>query len=732
MLRFRRPLLRQAILLAAFGLLGLLALYHPLARLGTHLPTDPTLNVTTDFYHFHWNFWWIRHALTHGLDVYRTNYVLAPFTSSLALHTLSAFWYPVWALVEPLAGTVAAMTAVFAAAFLLNGYVFYHFLRREGVPPGWALVGGAMLELSPMLFSSVRWTNINLMGWFWLPLLLLTWRQAAESRTISAALSWALLLGAAVWAMVLTDVQYLLFAAFLALPYGLWTLGRAPGWGTRGRLVGLAALAAAAGLALLWLVGPLPELLRYDRAGLAPTPADRGPKIAFPLCFVWHCDVGVPLGAVALPGVILALALNAWARRRSVYRRLNSRRWLWLALAPAPLVLAAGADITLGGATLPMPYVALHNLLGGMFRYPERFGVVFLLPAATFLLLTVAPLARGRTARIWLPALLLLAVIADARLYAPTPLQPIPPRYAFYDRMGGEPYDYVVVEVPTAGSSGEGFVGDQRAMAAQFYGLAHGKRMVNGHISRVNTWHYWWMRTDDAMMAWLGQRRWLEPALVAEQMRERIFDWPIGYFVIHTDWIGKSGGPTLQEVLGFFNAQADLVCPVAVEGDAVFYRTAWHPDGCPARTPPETAPGVYMLDIGAPDDQAFIGWGWHWTEAVAGLTLRWTGEYPQARVYLDLPPGAYTVTLAAQAFWEPRRLSLQVNGQPAGESTVVEVDALHEYAFVVPAAAVGDGRRVTLTLDYDAVVVPAEVGQSADPRRLALAVDWIRLERAGR
>lgn len=36
---------------------------------------------------------------------------------------------------------------------------------------------------------------------------------------------------------------------------------------------------------------------------------------------------------------------------------------------------------------------------------------------------------------------------------------------------------------------------------------------------------------------------------------------------------------------------------------------------------------------------------------------------------------------------------------------------------------------MTVTLDYDAVIVPNEVGQSADPRKLAVAVDWVAFTR---
>jgi hypothetical protein len=376
-----------------------------------------------------------------------------------------------------------------------------------------------------------------------------------------------------------------------------------------------------------------------------------------------------------------------------------------------------------------MPYLALHNLLGGQFRYPERFAPVFLIPAALFIVQTFSPLlaCRPRLYRATTLVLLLL-VLADARLFRPAPIQPLPTPYSFYTMMGNEPYDYVVVEVPTGGSSGEGLVGDPLWLTTQFYGTTHGKRMVNGHISRVNTWHYWYMRTDDAMMAWLGQRLLLEPETVEAQMRERIFGWPIGYFVIHANWIGRSG-PTLQEIVGYFNSLPDLLCPPLVEGDAILYRTRWHPDGCTSRTPPQVEPGVYLIDIGSPGDEAYIGWGWYEQETIAGLTLRWAGQYPQTQVYLDLPPGDYQLMLNAQAYTEPRRLRLLVNGQPLLESVTVSPDGLRPYIFSVPAALVGDGVHVTLSLDYDGWLVPADLTGSADPRKLAVAIDWLEFTR---
>lgn len=717
--------IRPFAIVGFYALLSLVALYNPLAHLATHV----TGSIPTDFYHFHWNYWWMRHAFATGQSIYLTDYVFAPYVNNLAFHTLTPFFYPVWALIEPLAGTVAAMTAIFAAAMTASATAFYALLRRESVSAGLALVGGAMLQLTPLMFTAVFWTNINLMGWFWLPLLVLVWGEMARVAATKPPrlVLYALLLGVLLWGMVMTDLQYPLLNAFVILPYALWMLWRAPSTRVRLMMIGCGGAALVLALALLWFAGPLPYILSFERDQLAPTPAERAVSIPFPLGYIWHDDPdglrAVSVGAVLMPVILIALILS-WTQRERLRR--YQARWFWLALVPLPLVLSAGASIVLFGVTVPLPYVWLHNLFGGMFRYPERLVPVFLIPGVLFAMLTLTPLIQPRRHARWLvPLALLIAVILDSRMLEPFPIQPLPTPYSFYEAMGREPYDYVVVEVPTAGMSGEGIVGEARQVVTQFYGITHGKRMVTGHISRVPISHYWYMRTDDPMMAWLGQRRYIEPEAVEAQMRDRIFSYPIGYFVIHRDLIGGIGSVTDQEILGYFNSLGDLVCPVWVEGAAVVYRTAWHPDGCPPRTPPQDQAGAFVIDIGAPDDVPYIGWGWHYAEEVGGLTLRWTGEYTSTQVYADLPPGGYELTITAQAFHEPRTMRVQINDRPVGNPVRVGIDSFAPFTFTVPAALIGVGQHVKLTINYDATVVPADVGQGEDRRRLALAVDTI-------
>lgn len=698
-------------------LLAFLALYNPIFRLPDQVTTD-IVPVVTDYFHYHWNEWWVRHALTTGLDIYETNYVFAPQTSSLALHPLTPLWYPLWALIAPMGGTVVAMTAVFLAGYTLTGFAFYLLLRDEGIAPGWALVGAAMLEWMPLMTTSARWTLINLMAWFWLPVALLTWKRLAVSAGWRLW-GWALALGAVLWGMILTDLQMPLFIAPLIIPYALWTLWRAPRRAPV--LVAAGAAAVVIGLTLGAAVGPLDEAIRFDRTGLSPTPVERAVPIEFPTCYVTHCAWGVSVGSVLLPLLVIGLAL--WKPYRD-HERAGRRTplGLWLLMIPLPLILSAGPDVQIGGATFFLPYRALHELFGGMVRYPERFLPVFMIPALCFALgILNRRLRGGRLARI-LPPLLLLLVAVDTRALQPLPVRPLPPRYTFYEQIGEEPYDYVVVEIPTGGASGEGIVGDARYAELQYYGTIHGKRMVNGHISRTPTYRYFYMNTDDPMLAWLGQRRFLEAETVAAQMRERIAAWSIGYFVIHRDLIAPNQA-ALDEIIAFFNAHPDLVCWHTTEGDLIAYRTTAHPDGCPPSSPAASG-GAWEIDLGADAELPYLGAGWHYPEAIFDTTVRWAGAAEIASVAVDLPAGSYSLILTAQAFHTPRRVTLLIDGAAAGDPLLVAPESLSDYHFDF--TRVGDG-RAQISLAFDDRLTPRAVGLGEDDRPLSIMVDRITI-----
>lgn len=689
-----------------------------------------------DYFNYHWNFWWIRHALTTpGLNVFETNFTFFPFMNNLGYHALTEFWFPLWALLEPVMGTLAAMTVIIVVAAVLNGYLFYAFLRRSGVAGSLALLGGMALQCVPLVRYFYYNTHINLMDWFWLPAQLMLWGQvvaSANSRHWRKLAFWTVIQGVALYGLALTDHQFPIFTAFVLVPYGLLTLWRSS---RRVYLVGAGLLAVTITLLLLWFAGPLPYMLKFTGT-LAPGPVEERPGVPFPRGFFsvdpiwWNWDVPTLGGFVTITMLVSLIASLS-----PLKRHMPRDRWFWFAVMIPPLLLSMGPDIMVFGQTIPMPYRLLYALTHGMLGMPWRLAPIYVIAAIIFAGLTWTPLLhRLRVRRLYVLSPLFLLLAVDARLFQTGPLHPVLPAYHFYETIGaehGDPYDnMVVLEVPTGVGTGEILVGDQRAITLQMYTMIHEKRTVNGFISRAPIEHFWYLNTDDPMLSWLGQRRFLEPDKVEAQLRQRIFDWPIGYIVIHQNIIGRYG-PTLQEIIGYFNSLDDLLCPVFIEGDAVVYRTAAHPAGCPPRTPPEVAPGTYEIDIGSPGDERFIGWGWHRQENVFDVTIRWTGQYPQTQLYVDLPPASYEITLSAQAFWEARQMRLLANGIPLGNPVQVETDNLQLFTFDLPAEVVGNGKHVNITLDYDGVVVPKDVGQSADGRPLAISVDRIRFRQRG-
>jgi hypothetical protein len=685
--------------------------------------TTGTHSAGYDYFNFHWDMWWLQHVLTtHGLSVYETNNVFAPMVTNMGYHVFAAVWFPLWALIEPLIGTFAAINLIIVLGCWLNGFCVFVFMRREGIANGLALLAGAVMQTLPIVRYFYFNTHLNLMDWFWLPIHLMLLKQvfeAVDAGKITRVIGWLAVQIVALWGVGLTDLQFPIFTALVLIPYGLWRLWQSK---HRGRIVVAEVAVLGVAVVLLWFLGPLRAMSMF-RGTLAPGLVEDRPGIPFPAGFLsmsptWTQWNTPSLGAFMTLFILISLVLSVSSWRRYMARE----RWLWFGAMPLPLTLSMGADIQIGSVTIPMPYRVLHALTNGMFGMPWRLAPVYVFAALAFCGMTWTPILKRRL--VPLPKLAILGAMflllfADIRLFENGPLSPLPPIYDFYRAIGSEAEDpqdqSVLLEVPTGLGTGEVIIGDLRATQLQLYTIFHGKRTVNGFVSRAPVENFWWINTDDPMMAWLGQRRMLEPTIVAEQLRERIFSWPISYIVVHQDLIGKMG-PTPQEILGFLNAQPDLVCPVWVEGDAVVYRTAWHPAGCPARMPPEREADVYQIDLGESGDEKYIGAGWHWQESVPGTMVRWAMD--QAIIYVDLPAGVYRLTVSTQAFQQARELTVLVNGQMVG-MVEVPADGLQPLEFTIPSEAIGDGRHITITL-------AAQSGRSADDRPLSVMVDWLR------
>jgi hypothetical protein len=715
-----RILRRQLAVVTFYALLGLITLSPLTFHLGSQVPGE------IDYFHFNWNYWWIRYALQTGQNPYYTDMVLVPFRHNLALHSLTPIWFPVYLLLEPLAGQLRATNSILWISVVLTGWTTYLFLRRWAVSAPLALLGGTMLALSPNMRGQLLGTHLDLIGFFWMPVLLLLWDRVANGSWVG----WAAITGLALWGAWLTDPVVLLWIALLLGPYAALTFVRAADRRARARLVLLGGVALAVVLGLAWLVGPLQPLLAADLNAFAPLSYQTARDFSLSLkVWAWRPQAGEPRGF----GIVLVLLSVVTL----VFPAKGSRRWRWLMVAVPPLLLALGPDITLAGTRLPLPFRLVFNLTRGQYRVPARFVPVATLALIVFVGQTFTPWfarLRGTAWRLALVVAVMLAYLADTHTFAPLRIMSPPAPYQFYSMMRQEDADYVVLDVPSSPSSGTLILGWQSAMRswhpeAMFYGITHQKRMVSGLLSRIPDVEGLYYQ-QSPLLGWLAGERALDagPAsaelarLVAGQWGAGEVTAPVGYVVVHQDWLPPD---RTQEVLAFLNGQPSL-CFVEVERDAVLYRATSHPKGCPPRLPPEIEPGVYRIPLGQPGDEGFIGQGWFRQEDIGGTAARWSGGRLDTLLYASLPTGrGYTLAVHAVAFNAPRTVQVVANSETLGKFMVTPGD-WSEYTLEIPADLVDRvGGNLVLSLSADGMISASDLGLSADTRPLAVAYDWV-------
>ncbi len=688
-----------------------------------------------DYYHFHWNLWWLRHAVQTGQSIWYTDMALAPFTHNLTYHSLAASMLPFYVVLEPLLGHLRSANAIIWISMALTGALMAAYLRWRGI--GWdvALTGGVALGLSPYMLDRAASGHYNLLTVWWMPLILFTWEQTARTRRFR----WAVLTGLVLWGMWFTDTVNALWGGLLLGPLALVALWRGPDRRARLHLVALGVLALLVTLGLAWLLGPLRPALDFETEQLPP--ADlytlRFYSLAPEALLLPRPGRAQQVGGEHDETLGLTLVVLIAA---ALFVRVRARqRWVWLLLALPPLILAMGPDVEVLGLRLPLPFRLIHELFGGQMRTPIRFLPPAMVALVVFLAhsyhawLRAHPRLPGRA----LVSGVLFLLLVDFGAFVPLRTLPALTPYAFHRMIGQEhydDYDYVVLDAPSGPWSGWRNVGTHPE--AMVYGIVHGKRQVSGMLARVPLEQHLFYETDP-LLGWLTDSRPLEASAAASSLKRFAGEWPLGYVVVHLNWLEPARA---QEALAFFNAQDDI-CPVTVERDAVLYRTVSHPKGCPPRTPPQIAPGEFTLYLGEPTvaalmpDAPFIGHGWYSPEDIGGTPARWAGDGPEALLYASLPPdSAYAVTWRAVAFYEPRTVRVVVGNLVDGELVVARLGTFvvppgdwTEHTLTIPAGLVTAlGGDLVISLVADGAISAEEAGLSADARPLAVAYDRVR------
>jgi len=133
------------------------------------------------------------------------------------------------------------------------------------------------------------------------------------------------------------------------------------------------------------------------------------------------------------------------------------------------------------------------------------------------------------------------------------------------------------------------------------------------------------------------------------------------------------------------------------------------------------------VDIGSPDDSAYLGDGWYAPEQDGPNTFRWAASRAEALVPLD-HAAALTLQLRLRAFAyagaTAQTVVATINGRAYGPVTIGDAWQTVEFA---TAQEHWDSGVNHVRLDFAWARRPMDVGVSGDARILAAAVDYVRV-----
>jgi hypothetical protein len=152
-----------------------------------------------------------------------------------------------------------------------------------------------------------------------------------------------------------------------------------------------------------------------------------------------------------------------------------------------------------------------------------------------------------------------------------------------------------------------------------------------------------------------------------------------------------------------------------------------------------TAPLRLLIDLGAENDERYIGGGWRGREDwgkrgkdIPGVsqrtTIRWTILKRSTLSFRIAPKHDYALTLYAHWHY-PCAGRILVNDIEVGRFD--EKPGVRMLRFNLPAKIVGESGDCNLDIVHDSLWAPAEVGRGDDPSTLGIAVDGVDIAASG-
>ncbi len=772
------------LLVFAFYALTAVLMTWPLAvNISSHIPGGGV-----DEAAFLWNLWWARHSLLElGTNPLYSGYIFFPLGADLALYTSTLFNGLVSIPLQLVLGPVVANNILLFLLLALSGLGMYLLalwvLLEKGLPSGvsrgGSFLAGLVYAYAGGKLAYAALGQFNYTSLCWLPLFVLfflklpepghleggTWLRhlpGVQARwwPVSLLVKWRHGILAALFALfaAYTELNFLLFLVLfvsLYLLFELWTHRRGLAWlPWRPFLVLVVAFGLGFAPLLFAMVGATRaqgDLLLKGWGGAELYSADLLglfiPNSLHPLLGKWaqgaterFTDINFTFMGYTVLMVGLVTMLKCWRRLRTW--GLLAISFFLFSLGPV-LHLNGQWEFDLDGLTvnLPLPYLLLHYLpfVQGA-RIPNRFGILLSMALAVVVAYGAAQLlarVRGPLFQSGVAGVLAVLILLE-NLSIPLPLSyMVVPRA--YESIAREKGDFVILQIPLGWRYGFGTLGRERTLL-QSYQAVHGKRILGGNTSRAPDIKFGYFRNVPVIRSIIAIE---EGATLDEATLERdrvlsptvLAFYDIRYAVVHSPYVGSPLEAYLKAVLPLEQVSEERQRAQGsfwhfAPGERRLERREETMETVLYRVTLPSGPLPSIVDFGTDLAWLHLGEGWGRNEAMEGLTFNWATAR-ESWLLLRLGgtgDGALTFRAAPFVYPEspPQRVTVLVNGHRLTDLSLA--DAWAEYTVTVPGTLLRAGMN-EVRFRFANLASPRQVIGSDDKRNLAVAFDWIRLER---
>lgn len=448
-----------------------------------HTPGAIGAMIDADLYLNIWILAWIAHAAVFAPAELLDGNIFHPALNTIAGSENMLAHVPFTAPVLALTGSALTMLKAYVfESFVLSGVGMYLYVHHHTRNFWAALVAGAAYTFTPFRVETIP--QPQYLGMAWLPLAFL----AIDLHLEDGRRRW---LAAFVGALVLQALScvYIGFFAFILCPvYVLvraWMVSGGRGWFAPTVRLALSMIVAA----VLLIPAALPYLQARDE-GMIPThdlafiqAASWAPSMFVSSTFVFRA------GVVAILVVMIDLLARAATRRSPAHPQESVRPTaaLWI-VAGVATILAIGPFLSLGGTAVPMPYVALYEIVPGFssIRVPIRFIIIVATCLAALAGLGLARLLEGRARPI---AASVAATLTGLAVFASAP-EPHPAMAAHlsgddaavYRWLAEQPEGGAVLEIPGQ-STEQDVIGNRRNGRYMVASTIHWRPILNGYTA---------------------------------------------------------------------------------------------------------------------------------------------------------------------------------------------------------------------------------------------------------